>query len=179
MSRVGKKPVELPDGVKFVQESGLLKVEGPKGKLEQHIPAGVSIKVDGKTAVVVEPKLNRVNRGYQGMVRSLLANMVEGVSKGYEKNLEISGVGYRADLKGKELVLMLGYSHPVVIAIPDGITVKVDKQTKVSVAGADRQMVGQIAALVRHAKDPDPYKAKGVKYVDEQIIRKVGKTSAK
>lgn len=180
MSRIGKLPVEIPSGVKVAVASGLLKVEGPKGKLDVSVPFGIEIDVGEKSAVVKPPaKRTRSNGGYQGLTRALLYNMVEGVTKGYSRVLEINGVGYKAELKGKTLVLTLGYSHLCELELPNGIEAKIEKGTQVTISGPDKQMVGQVAAQIRAFKIPEPYKAKGVKYADETIRRKVGKAGSK
>ena len=175
MSRIGKKPVEIPSGVKVSLSDGRMVVEGPKGKLEQELVDGVEVAIADNEATVSRASDNRAHRANQGLIRALLANMVEGVSKGFEKRLEISGVGYRAEVAGDELTLHLGYSHPVVIKVPSDVEVAVDKQVKVIVQGIDRQRVGQVAAVIRAAKDPDPYKLKGITYEGERIKKKAGK----
>jgi large subunit ribosomal protein L6 len=181
MSRIGRKPVTIPSNVKCSSADNILSVDGPLGKLDLNLPTGVEVEVnEGVASVKAPPKMNRVNRGYQGLVRALLFNMVEGVTKGYEKNLEISGVGYRCEQKGSVLTFSLGYSHTITLNVPEGITAEVDKnQTKVKIKGVDKQLVGQIAAKIRGYKKPEPYKGKGVKYADEIVRRKVGKSGAK
>lgn len=180
MSRVGRKPIKLPEKVKLTVRERFIIAEGPLGKLEALMPEGVAIETKDGVAHVVAPKASRQNRGYQGLMRAVLANMVAGVVKGYERNLEISGVGYKAELKGDELVIAAGYSHIVKLKMPKGIKVVVDKtQTKVSVKGIDKQLVGQIAAQIRAVKEPEPYKGKGIKYAEEVVRRKVGKAGAK
>lgn len=180
MSRIGRKPVALPDKVKVSSSGRVLSVEGPLGKLDAIIPEGVTVAVEGGTASVGAPPPTRGNRGHQGLVRALLANMVVGVTKGYERSLEISGVGYKCELKGDTLTFVLGYTHPIDLKLPKGVQAIVDKsQTKLTIKGIDKQMVGQIAAQIRGYKKPEPYQGKGVKYADETIRRKVGKTGAK
>lgn len=179
MSRVGRKPIPLPDKVKVSQNGRNLKVEGPLGNLDALLPEGLAISVDNNIATVGLPPPGRSSRGYQGLVRALMANMVEGVTKGYERKLQINGVGYKAELQGDTLVLSLGYSHPIQYKLPKGITAQVEKNTQVTVKGIDKQLVGQVAAQIRAFKVPEPYKAKGVKYAEETIRRKVGKTGAK
>ncbi len=180
MSRIGRKPIEIPSGVKLVLNDRVVHVEGPLGKLDAVLPPGVAIVVEGSVARVAAPPANRQNRGYQGLVRALLQNMLIGVSKGYERGLEISGVGYKAELKGTTLTFLLGYTHPIALELPKGIECIVDKtQTKLTIKGIDKQLVGQIAAQIRSYKKPEPYQGKGVKYADEIIKRKVGKTGAK
>ncbi len=179
MSRVGRKPVTVPDKVKVAQNGRNLRVEGPLGSLDALLPEGLAVAVANNVATVGLPPPGRSSRGYQGLVRALLANMVEGVTKGYERRLQISGVGYKAELQGDTLVFSLGYSHQVEYKLPQGITAQVDKQTVVTVKGIDKQLVGQVAAQIRAFRAPEPYKAKGIKYAEETIRRKVGKTGAK
>ncbi|MEO1482654.1 MAG: 50S ribosomal protein L6 [Myxococcota bacterium] len=180
MSRIGKLPIEIPGGVKVAVAGNVMKVEGPKGKLDAIVPAGITIDVGEKEAVVNPPaKRTRANGGFQGLTRALLANMVKGVTDGYSRGLEINGVGYKAELKGKKLVLTLGYSHLCELDLPNGIEAKIEKGTQVTISGPDKQMVGQVAAQIRAFKIPEPYKAKGVKYADETIRRKVGKAGSK
>jgi large subunit ribosomal protein L6 len=179
MSRVGRKPVVIPDKVKVNVSGRTIQVEGPLGKLDAVIPEGMAIAIEGGQAEVGPAPVARGTRGYQGLVRALLANMVEGVSKGYEKKLEINGVGYKAELNGGTLTMSVGYSHPIEYKLPKGIDAEVDKQTVVTVKGIDKQLVGQVAAQLRAFKVCEPYKAKGIKYSDETIRRKVGKTGAK
>jgi large subunit ribosomal protein L6 len=175
MSRVGKKPIPLPKGVK-VAIGNELKVEGPKGKLTVPIPSGIRV-------VQVEERLEIARDGDQfaalhGLTRALTANAVQGVSTGFTKELDIVGIGYRADIKGRVASFTLGYSHPIEFLLPDGIDVKIDKQTHISVSGYDRQVVGQVAANMRSLRPPDPYKNKGVRYTGEALRKKVGKTGA-
>jgi large subunit ribosomal protein L6 len=180
MSRIGRKPVSVPDKVKIEGKGRILHVEGPLGKLDAVIPGDVSITVDKGVAHVGEPPETRQSRGYQGLVRALLQNMVVGVTKGYERSLEINGVGYKAELKGEVVTFTLGYTHPIDLKLPKGIQCIVDKaQTKLTIKGIDKQLVGQIAAQIRSFKKPEPYQGKGVKYAGEIIRRKVGKTGAK
>ena len=179
MSRIGKLPIEIPTGVK-VAISGLdVSVEGPKGKLSRTIMDGVTISVEEKQILVVRKDDSIVARSAHGLVRTLLNNMVVGVTKGFEKALEINGVGYRAEAKGEILNLSLGYSHPINYELPKGITVEVDKMTKLLVKGIDKELVGQVAAKIRDFRGPEPYKGKGIKYADETILRKAGKTGKK
>jgi large subunit ribosomal protein L6 len=179
MSRIGKKPIKVPEKVKVEVSGRTVKVTGPLGVLEGIIPAGVTIKQEGDTITLGEPELNRQNKGFQGLMRALLANMVNGVTKGFERTIEITGVGYKAEQKGDKLVLALGYTHPCEVTLPKNIKAKIDKGTVVTISGPDKQVVNQIAATLRAFKKPEPYKGKGVKYSDETIIRKVGKTGAK
>jgi large subunit ribosomal protein L6 len=180
MSRIGRKPIKVPEKVKISTRERIVVVEGPLGKLEAILPEGVTVRVEAGVANVVAPKATRGNRGFQGLMRALLANMVHGVVKGYEKQLEINGVGYKAELKGQDVIVSAGYSHLVKLRIPKGLKVAVDKtQTKVSVTGIDKQLVGQFAAQFRGVKVPEPYKGKGIRYANETIRRKVGKAGAK
>lgn len=176
MSRIGKKPVELPAGVQVsVSGDNLVTVKGPLGQLEQQMPRDIQIRLEDNLALVSRPSDQKEHRALHGLTRSLLANMVEGVTKGYVRNLELVGVGYRAALQGKNITLTVGYSHPVVINAPQGITFEVPVPTKISVKGIDKQAVGQIAAEIRAVRKPEPYLGKGIKYEGEQIRRKVGK----
>jgi large subunit ribosomal protein L6 len=180
MSRIGRKPVAIPEKVKVSITGRVVRVEGPLGSLEALLPEGVGAKVEGDHLTVSAPAQNRSNRGFQGLTRALLANMVKGVLTGYERKLEINGVGYKAELRGTSLNFSLGYSHPIELALPKGIKAVVDKsQTSIVISGIDKQLVGQIAAAIRSFKPPEPYKGKGVKYADETIKRKVGKTGSK
>jgi large subunit ribosomal protein L6 len=179
MSRIGKKPIAIPKGVTVKVAGDAVEVQGPKGKLRQAFPAGINFEMaDGqlvaKTATE-DPQLGK----FHGLARSLIANAVAGVTDGYKKELDIVGVGYRAELKGKQVIFALGYSHAVVFDIPTGIDVAVDKQTHITVTGVDRQLVGQVAANIRRLRKPDPYKQKGVRYTGEQLKKKAGKTGAK
>ncbi len=176
MSRIGKIPVEIPAGVKISRDDSIIKVEGPKGKLSMDVPKGIDVVLGDKTAEVKRPSDGRRDRSYHGLVRTLLANMVKGVSSGFEKSLEISGVGYRAEVASKTLKLVIGFSAPVEYAIPEGIQIRVDKQVNIAVSGIDKQLVGRVAAEIRSLKKPEPYKGKGIKYAGEQIRRKVGKS---
>lgn len=176
MSRIGKIPVEIPAGVKISQDHAVIKVEGPKGKLSMEVPKGVDVILGDRVVEVKRPSDGRKERSYHGLVRTLIANMVKGVSNGFEKSLEVAGVGYRAEVAGKNLKLIIGFSAPVEYAIPDGIQIKVDKLVNIMVSGIDKQLVGRVAAEIRSLKKPEPYKGKGIKYVGEQIRRKVGKS---
>ena len=175
MSRIGKLPVEIPDKVKISVENGTyIKVEGPLGKLERKFPEVIEIINEGNNIVVKKKVENRFSKAMWGTARALINNMVIGVSKGFEKKLEINGVGYRAEIKGKVLNLTLGYSHPIEYSIPEDVEIKVDRNI-IIVKGKDKEKVGQVAAIIRSFRKPDPYKVKGIKYVDEVIIRKAGK----
>ena len=179
MSRIGKKPITLPKGVSVRIDDGAVEVQGPKGKLRQAVPPGILFAKDGEALVA---RLERADdptlRKFHGLARSLVANAVTGVTDGFKKELDIVGVGYRAELKGKQAVFALGYSHPIVFDIPNGIDIAIDKQTHVTVTGIDRQLVGQVAANIRLMRKPDPYKQKGVRYMGEVLKKKVGKTGA-
>ena len=181
MSRIGKRPVVIPAGVTLTMNGREISAKGPLGSLTHILPEGVGVVVDGQSAVVEPPaRLNRINKGFLGLTRALVANMVEGVVKGYEKHLILSGVGYRASLKGTTLTMSVGYSHDIVFNVPDGVKVEVDKsQTNVKVSGLDKQLVGRVAAQLREYKKCEPYNGKGVRYSDEIIRRKAGKTAKK
>ncbi|RII25874.1 MAG: 50S ribosomal protein L6 [Geobacter sp.] len=179
MSRIGKLPVEIPLGVKIAFDSAVLKVEGPKGTLSRKIMDGVTLTISDKSIVVNRNDDGIKARSAHGLTRTLVDNMVVGVTKGFETALEISGVGYRAEAKGDVLNLSLGYSHPVNFQLPKGITVEVDKMTKLLVKGIDKELVGQTAAKIRSFRGPEPYKGKGIRYADEVILRKAGKTGKK
>ena len=180
MSRIGKMPVAIPAGVEVtVADGNLVTVKGPKGTLTQQLQPSMTIKQEGAELLVSRPDDGKENRALHGLTRALLHNMVVGVSEGFKKTLEINGVGYRAAKEGNELVMNLGYSHPVKVPEIDGITIDVPAPNKVVISGPDKQKVGQFAAEVREKRPPEPYKGKGIKYVDEVIRRKVGKTGAK
>jgi large subunit ribosomal protein L6 len=175
MSRIGKKPIPVPDGVTVEIKPGHVSVKGPKGELRQEVSREMKITQDDGVLKVERPTDRGEHRALHGLTRSLIANMMVGVTDGYEKRLEIQGVGYRARLQGKSLELALGYSHPVSVSAPDGIEFEVPQPTQVVVRGIDKQLVGEIAARVRKARPPEPYKGKGVRYAGEHIARKVGK----
>ena len=179
MSRIGKKIITVPKGVKIDIRPGAVEVQGPKGKLLQAFPAGIGFSLEGETlqakTLTDDPQLGK----FHGLARSLVANAVKGVTEGFRKDLDIVGVGYRAEVKGKQVVFALGYSHPVVFDIPNGIEIAIDKQTHVTVTGIDRQLVGQVAADIHAMRKPDPYKQKGVRYTGEVLKKKAGKTGAK
>ncbi len=179
MSRIGKKPVIIEKGVQITVDDRTVKVKGPKGALSQVIPEGVSIDIRDNELYVVkarEGKLAKKADAFQALTRSLIQNMVDGVTKGFEKKLEIIGVGYRSALEGRNLNLSLGYSHPVIYPLPEGIEVAIEKQTQITVKGIDKQLVGSTAAKIRSYRPPEPYKGKGIRYAGEHIRRKVGKT---
>jgi large subunit ribosomal protein L6 len=175
MSRIGKQPIELPSGVNVAISPGRVQVNGPLGELSQNVPARMLIEQDDGTLVVKRPTERGDDRALHGLTRSLVANMVEGVTKGFEKRLELQGVGYRAALRGTDLELNVGFSHPVVIKPPQGIAFEVPDATSVLVKGIDKQQVGEIAAQVRKVRPPEPYKGKGIRYEGEYVRRKVGK----
>jgi large subunit ribosomal protein L6 len=179
MSRIGKKPVPIPSGVKVAVVGQTVEVQGPKGALSHTVPASLTVEVGDGHLLVRRAGESRTARALHGLTRSLLANMVLGVKEGFEKKLEIIGIGYRAQLAGRALTLTLGYSHPVIYQIPEGIQVEVDRQTQITVRGYDKAAVGQVAAEIRAFRKPDPYKGKGIKYSNEVIRRKVGKAGAK
>ena len=179
MSRIGKKIIALPKCVKVNVQPGAVEVQGPKGKLLQALPPGIGFELEGDQlhakTLREDPELGK----FHGLARSLVANAVKGVTEGFRKDLDIVGVGYRAEVKGKQVHFALGYSHPVVFDIPSGIDIAIDKQTHVTVTGIDRQLVGQVAADIRQMRKPDPYKQKGVRYTGEVLKKKAGKTGAK
>ena len=175
MSRIGKQPIAIPDGVNVAVDPGRVTVNGPLGELTQNVPARMQIDKEDGQLVVKRPTERGEDRALHGLTRSLVANMVEGVTNGFEKRLEIQGVGYRASLRGTALELNVGYSHPVVIDAPAGITFEVPAQTEIIVKGIDKQQVGEIAAEIRDVRRPEPYKGKGIRYAGEYVRRKVGK----
>jgi large subunit ribosomal protein L6 len=177
MSRIGKKPITFPKNVKISQSADIVKVEGPKGILSTKLPEGITLTI-GDGSMVVERKSEELSaRSYHGLARTLIGNMVNGVSAGFEKKLEISGVGYRAELIDKSIKFVLGFSGPVEYDIPKGIDIKVDKQVNIVVSGIDKELVGRVASEIRALKKPEPYKGKGIKYADEYIKRKAGKSA--
>jgi large subunit ribosomal protein L6 len=178
MSRIGKAPIELPPGVEVTVEGGGVRVTGPKGQLEQRIRPETEIRVDDGKLLVTRKADSKQHRAYHGLTRALLANMVEGVSTGFHKALDIVGVGYRAEKRGDTLVLHVGYSHEVRYPQPDGITLSTPAPTQIVVEGIDKQQVGQVAAELRSVRPPEPYKGKGIRYRGEQVRRKAGKTGA-
>jgi large subunit ribosomal protein L6 len=175
MSRIGRQPIELPAGVMVAISPGRVQVNGPLGELSQDVPARMLVEKNESEIVVTRPTERGDDRALHGLTRTLIANMVEGVTKGFEKQLEIQGVGYRAQLKGTDLELAVGYSHPVLVKPRKGITFDVPQPTQVIVKGIDKQMVGQTAAEIRKVRPPEPYKGKGIRYAGEQVRRKVGK----
>lgn len=179
MSRVGKKPITIPDKTKVTYTDRLLTVNGEKGTLRQEIHPAVDLAIEDQTIQVTIEKEDRTNRALQGLMRSLVANMVTGVSQGFERVLEINGIGYRAEVSGQNLVLNLGFSNPVQFPLPEGISAAVDKNTVVKLSGIDKAKLGQTAASIRALRPPEPYKGKGVKYAEEYIQRKAGKSGTK
>ena len=180
MSRIGRLPIDIPAGVEVkIEEGNKVTVKGPKGTLKKCLPVEMTIKQEDNQVVVTRPNDLKKMKSLHGLTRSLIANMITGVSEGYEKKLEINGVGYRAQKKGKEITFNLGFSHPVVMTDPEGIETEMDGQNIIIVKGIDKEKVGQYAAEIRELRKPEPYKGKGIKYADEVIRRKVGKTGAK
>ena len=178
MSRIGKKPIPLPKGVTVKISPDAVEVQGPKGKLRQPLPPGIGFTQEDGSVVAKMQREDPELKKFYGLARSLVANAVTGVTDGFKKELDIVGIGYRAELKGKQVQFALGYSHPIVFDIPAGIDIAVDKQTHITVTGVDRQLVGQVAANIRRMRKPDPYKQKGVRYTGEVLKKKVGKTGA-
>ena len=179
MSRIGKRPISIPAGVTVTVEGQLVSVKGPKGTLQRQIHPDMGLQLEGSELTVTRPSDAQQHKALHGLSRTLLANMVEGVSKGYEKVLEIQGVGYKAETNPKGITMIVGYSHPVPYPAPAGITLTVENNTVVKVSGANKEMVGQVAAELRAVRPPEPYKGKGVRYRGEQVRRKAGKTGAK
>jgi large subunit ribosomal protein L6 len=179
MSRIGRLPVPVVAGVQVAVQGRTVSVTGPKGTLRQELPAGISAAVEDGRILVTRADDSKPRRALHGLTRALLGNAVTGVTKGFSKDLEINGVGYRAQLAGKAVSFTLGYTHPIEFPIPEGIQIVVEKQTKLTVSGVDRQQVGQVAAKIRALRPPDVYKAKGVKYANEIVRKKAGKTGAK
>lgn len=178
MSRIGRLPVQIAAGVKLQVDARHVGVVGPKGSLTVPVPAGISVKVDGGVAQVLRKDDSKPQRALHGLTRALLANAVQGTANGFNKSLEIHGVGYRAEVKGKFVNFLLGFTHPVEFPIPDGIAVKVEKNTRLEISGFDKQQVGQVAAEMRALRPPDVYKLKGVRYAGEILRKKAGKTGA-
>ena len=178
MSRIGRQPIPLPKGVEVEIGKGQVSVKGPKGSLEERVPGGITAKLEDGQVVVSRRNDSKQQRAFHGLVRALLANAVKGVTEGFSKNLEIHGVGYRAEPKGKSVVFLLGYTHPIDFPVPEGIEIAVDRNTRIKVSGISRQQVGQVAAEIRALRPPDVYKLKGVRYAGEQLRKKAGKTGA-
>jgi large subunit ribosomal protein L6 len=175
VSRIGKLPITIPAGVKVAVDGNSVRLEGPKGKLQAPIPAGIAVKVDGNLVRVERASDERRVRSLHGLTRKLISNMTQGVSQGFSRLLDINGVGYRAEVKGQEIHMTLGYSHPVVFPLPAGVSASVERQIIITLSGADRQVVGETAAKIRSLRPPEPYKGKGIKYREEVIQRKAGK----
>ena len=177
MSRIGRAPITIPSGVEVKVDGSRVSVKGPKGTLEQDMHPDMTVAVDDGNVVVTRPSDEREHRALHGLTRSLVANMVEGVTNGYAKTLEIQGVGYRAALKGSTLEIAVGYSHPVVVEPPKGVSFEVPQPTRIIISGTDKQLVGQIAANIRAIRTPDPYKGKGIRYQGEYVRKKAGKAA--
>ena len=177
MSRIGNLPIQLPEGVQFELQGDTVTVTGPRGSLSQRVPRPITVERQDNVVQVKRPDDERENRALHGLARSLLWNMVEGVTNGFEKQLEIQGVGYRVQAQGNDLVFSLGYSHQIPVKAPEGISFEVATPTRFSVRGIDKQRVGQVAAEIRRLRRPDPYKGKGIRYAGEQVRRKAGKTA--
>ena len=175
MSRIGKQPIPLPDGVEVAVETGLVKVKGPKGELEERVSRDMTVKQEDGELLVTRPSDRGDHRALHGLTRSLIYNMVHGVTEGFEKRLEIQGVGYRANLRGKDIELAVGFSHPVTVKAPEGIEFEVPQPTQIVVRGSSKQVVGETAARIRKVRPPEPYKGRGIRYRDEYVARKVGK----
>jgi large subunit ribosomal protein L6 len=175
MSRIGKKPIPIPAGVKVHLNDGSVSAEGPKGKLSQPVPTGLSAAIEANVLTISRASDDRRARALHGLTRALVANMVSGVKDGFERKLDIVGIGYRAQMQGKAIQLALGYSHPVIFPLPEGITAEIERQVAITLRGADKALLGETAAKLRALRKPDPYKGKGIKYSDEVVRRKVGK----
>ncbi len=175
MSRIGKKPIPIPTGVKINVSNGTVSADGPKGKLSQPVPSGLKAAVENNVLTISRDSDDRRLRALHGLTRALVANMVTGVKDGFERKLDIVGIGYRAQMQGKAIQLALGYSHPVIFPLPEGITAEIERQVAITLRGADKALLGETAAKLRSLRKPDPYKGKGIKYSDEVIRRKVGK----
>ena len=171
MSRIGRKPVSIPQGVKLNLDGAVVRAEGPKGKLSQPIPAGLSAKIENNQLVISRSGEDRKVRALHGLARALMFNMVTGVKDGFERKLEIVGIGYRAQLQGRVITLALGYSHPVLFPLPEGVTAEIDRQVSITLRGADKAVLGQTAAKLRALREPDPYKGKGIRYAGEVVRR--------
>ncbi|MDD9303704.1 MAG: 50S ribosomal protein L6 [Desulfobacter sp.] len=179
MSRIGKQPVQLPDKVKVTLDGDIIKVNGPKGNLDRKLHPAIDIEINDTVLNVKTDMTNKKKVALQGLFRSLIFNMVQGVTTGYEKKLVLTGIGYRAETKGNNLVLNVGYSNPVDFPLPDGVSANVDKNTEITLASIDKELLGQAAANIRDIRPPEPYKGKGISYADERIMRKAGKTAGK
>lgn len=179
MSRIGKKPITIPTGVTVDAKGNSIKVKGPKGELESSFDPRMEFEIKDGELIISRPNDTKEIKALHGLSRALVQNMVNGVTKAYQKTLDIVGVGYRAELKGKNLLLNIGYSHPIYFIPPDGITLQTPTQTQIIISGIDKQLVGMVASKIRSIRKPEPYKGKGIKYSDEQIVRKAGKTAGK
>jgi len=179
VSRVGKKPIPIAKGVKIEKSNGTVKVKGPKGELAVDLKPDISVDISEQEVVLNRPSDSRQHKSMHGLYRALIANMIKGVTEGYQKKLEIVGIGYRAEMKGNRLLLQIGYSHPVLFSLPPEISVEIPQPTQIVISGIDKQLVGQVAAKIRAMRPAEPYKGKGVKYEGEYIRRKAGKTAAK
>jgi large subunit ribosomal protein L6 len=179
MSRVGKKAIPIPSNVKVKIDDGVVEVQGPKGTLKTAVPRGIHFEKEDGNLVAKRESEAKKQKALHGLIRSLVANSVTGVTQGFQKELEIVGIGYRAELRGKSVLFSLGYSHPIEFPIPSGILIAVEKQTRLTISGVDKQKVGQVAASIRSLRKPDPYKNKGIRYAGEILKKKVGKTGAK
>lgn len=177
MSRIGKKPVEIPKGINVTVSNGFVKIKGPKGELSRNIHPNMNVQINENEILVKRPDDTKYNKALHGLTRALLQNMITGVSASYKKTLEIVGVGYKAEVKGKNLLLNIGYSHPIYFAPPEEIKIESPSPTQIIVSGNDKELVGLIAAKIRSFRKPEPYKGKGIKYSDEHIVRKAGKTA--
>ena len=175
MSRIGRNPIAVPAGVEVKVDGSTVTVKGPKGTLTKTVHSNMKVELDGAVVTVARPDDSNLNKSLHGLTRTLIANMIEGVEKGYSKELEVNGVGYRVAVQGKDLVLNIGFSHQVIMPAPEGVTVEAPNPNKIVISGPDKQMVGQFAAEVREKRPPEPYKGKGIKYADEHIRRKEGK----
>jgi large subunit ribosomal protein L6 len=178
MSRIGRRPVAIPSGVSVEQADGTIRVKGPKGSLAAPIPPSVSVEIEGAQVRFSRGDDRKPSRAHHGLARASVANMVRGVTEGFSRELSIEGVGYRAEASGRKVTLSLGFSHPVVVDVPEGLTVSVEGQNRIKVQGIDRERVGQFASELRAIRPPEPYKGKGIRYADERVRRKVGKTGA-
>jgi large subunit ribosomal protein L6 len=178
MSRIGKRPIEIPGGVEVKIDGNRVHVKGPKGELSREVSEVVSIELSDSELVVTRPSESRQSRSHQGLTRSLLANMVDGVAQGFTRELEIHGVGYRAEQHGSYVRFDLGFSHPILFQIPEGVDVSIERQTRITLSSSDKEVLGQVAAKMRGLRPPEPYKGKGIRYQDERIVRKVGKAGA-
>jgi len=178
MSRIGRRAIEIPSGVTVEEKGGAIRVQGPKGSLSAPVPPAVQVRIEGSRVKFERSDDRKPSRAFHGLARATVANMVRGVTRGFSRDLVIEGVGYRAEVSGRKLNLSLGFSHPVVVEVPEGLSVSVEGQNRVRVEGIDRERVGQFASELRSLRPPEPYKGKGVRYVDERIRRKVGKAGA-